>query len=38
VDGRGLSLGEPLRNFQGVLRGIPELIGDQAELLGRRPA
>lgn len=25
----GLSLGEPLTNFQGVLRGVPTLIGDQ---------
>ena len=24
----GLTLGEPLQNFQGVLRGVPELIGD----------
>jgi circadian clock protein KaiC len=25
----GISLGEPLNNFQGVLRGVPELIGAQ---------
>ena len=24
----GISLGEPLNNFQGVLRGVPELIGE----------
>ena len=25
---RGVTLGEPLINFQGVLRGVPEMIGD----------
>jgi circadian clock protein KaiC len=28
----GITLGEPLTNFQGVLRGVPEMVG-QAELL-----
>ncbi|MFO1149036.1 MAG: ATPase domain-containing protein [Alsobacter sp.] len=31
---RGVTLGKPLTNFQGVLRGIPVLIGDEG-LLGR---
>jgi circadian clock protein KaiC len=26
IDARGLSIGEPLTNFHGVLRGVPELI------------
>jgi len=29
----GLTLGEPLENFQGVLRGVPELIGTDTHLL-----
>lgn len=28
VSSRGLSLGEPLRGFQGVLRGVPLFVGD----------
>ena len=28
--GQGISVGEPLSNFQGVLRGVPELIGKAA--------
>jgi circadian clock protein KaiC len=28
IDGRGLSLGAPLRNFQGVLRGVPTMAAD----------
>ena len=27
IDGRGVSLGEPLTNFHGVLRGVPTLLG-----------
>ena len=27
IDERGITLGEPLTNFQGVLRGVPTLIG-----------
>jgi circadian clock protein KaiC len=34
---QGFSLGEPLSNFQGVLRGVPELIG-QAEARGYEQA
>ena len=37
IDKRGLTLGEPLRNFQGVLRGVPQLVGDPAELLEAVP-
>ena len=33
---RGITLGEPLINFQGVLRGVPELIGDYNMLGDRR--
>jgi len=32
IDGRGITLGEPLVKFQGVLRGVPTLIG-AADLL-----
>ena len=30
---RGITLGEPLVEFQGVLRGVPELIGETQKLL-----
>src|SRR6185312_14575044 len=30
---RGITLGEPLTEFQGVLRGVPNLIGEQPRLL-----
>ena len=33
IDGRGITLGGPLMGFQGVLRGVPELIGDHQDLL-----
>ena len=33
IDGRGITLGEPLVEFQGVLRGVPELIGETQKLL-----
>jgi circadian clock protein KaiC len=33
IDGRGITLGEPLMGFQGVLRGVPELIDAQPHLL-----
>lgn len=29
----GIRLGEPLTGFQGVLRGVPSLVGDSADLL-----
>ena len=33
IDGRGITLGEPLLGFQGVLRGVPELVGGRPTLL-----
>ena len=37
IGGRGITLGQPLTGFQGILRGVPELICD-AELLNREDA
>ncbi|MET3890322.1 circadian clock protein KaiC [Bosea sp. OAE506] len=33
IDGRGISLGEPLVKFQGVLRGVPTLVDDGPQLI-----
>jgi circadian clock protein KaiC len=33
INRRGITLGDPLTGFQGVLRGVPELIGDDTQLL-----
>jgi circadian clock protein KaiC len=33
IDKSGISLGEPLMGFQGVLRGVPELVDGQREML-----
>jgi circadian clock protein KaiC len=33
IDQRGITLGEPLMGFQGVLRGVPELVGKPQNLL-----
>jgi circadian clock protein KaiC len=33
IDGRGITLGEPLIGFQGVLRGVPELVEERPALL-----
>lgn len=33
IDQRGITLGEPLMGFQGVLRGVPELVGERPSLL-----
>ncbi len=33
IDGRGITLGEPLTKFQGVLRGVPQLLGESGKLL-----
>ena len=33
IDGRGITLGEPLMGFQGVLRGVPTLVGETNRLL-----
>ena len=38
IDGRGLHLGEPLTNFQGVLRGVPNFVGQGSGLMGDRSA
>jgi circadian clock protein KaiC len=37
LDSRGLTLGEPLSNFQGVLRGTPTLMGGDLRLRRRKP-
>jgi circadian clock protein KaiC len=37
IGGRGVTLGEPLTDFQGVLRGIPTLVGT-ADLMRRETA
>jgi circadian clock protein KaiC len=34
IGGEGITLGEPLTGFQGVLRGVPSLVGDVADLTG----
>jgi circadian clock protein KaiC len=31
----GLSLGEPLSSFQGILRGVPSFVGEKPSLLKR---
>ena len=36
IGDRGLTLGEPLEAFQGVLRGVPTYVGAPAPLLDRR--
>lgn len=33
IGSNGITLGEPLTGFQGVLRGVPNLVGDSAGLL-----
>jgi len=38
IDARGITLGEPLKAFQGVLRGVPSLIGDAASSLLAGPS
>ena len=38
IDSRGITLGEPLMTFQGVLRGVPELIGERDQLLPPDPS
>ena len=37
IDGRGLSVGLPLQEFQGVLRGSPTYIGKREPLMEDRP-
>src|SRR3979409_841132 len=38
IDGRGLTIGAPLENFHGVLRGVPVYSGDGAPLLREQGA
>ena len=33
IDHRGITLGEPLTEFQGVLRGVPSFVGERGPLL-----
>jgi circadian clock protein KaiC len=33
IDGRGITLGQPLVDFQGVLRGVPTLVTNGPDLL-----
>ena len=33
IDSRGITLGEPLTSFHGVLRGVPTLVGSDSSLL-----
>ncbi|MDB5642725.1 MAG: circadian clock protein KaiC [Hyphomicrobiales bacterium] len=33
IDARGVTLGDPLVTFQGVLRGVPTLVGDSQSLM-----
>jgi circadian clock protein KaiC len=33
IDSRGVTLGQPLMNFHGVLRGVPQLVDDGKNLL-----
>ena len=32
---RGITVGEPLKHFQGVLRGVPTYVGESAPLIGK---
>jgi circadian clock protein KaiC len=38
IGSRGVTLGPPLAQFQGILRGIPSLLGGQADLLDSEDA
>ena len=38
IDSRGLTVGPPLSEFQGVLRGIPNFVGQGSGLMGDRSA
>src|SRR5438132_8650825 len=33
IDGRGITLGDPLHDFQGVLRGVPSMSGNHGTLM-----
>lgn len=36
IDAKGMFIGEPLEEFQGVLRGVPTYVGKASPLLGER--
>jgi circadian clock protein KaiC len=36
INGRGITVGEPLSEFQGVLRGVPTYVGKREPLLEGR--
>jgi circadian clock protein KaiC len=36
IDAEGLRVGEPLRNFSGVMTGVPTFVGDEGQLLEDR--
>ena len=36
VDSRGITVGEPLREFQGVLKGVPTYLGEGKPLLSEQ--
>jgi circadian clock protein KaiC len=38
IDGRGLTIGQPLDGFQGILRGVPIYIGEGRPLLAEQTA
>jgi len=38
IDARGVTVGEPVMGFQGVLRGVPTLVGEAGGLLESAPA
>ncbi|HEX4694622.1 ATPase domain-containing protein [Sphingomonas sp.] len=38
IGAKGITLGEPLTSFQGILRGVPSLVGDGAGLLSMKEA
>jgi circadian clock protein KaiC len=37
VGSAGITLGDPLTQFQGVLRGVPQFVGDETGLMARTP-
>ena len=38
IDSRGLTIGEPLDGFQGILRGVPVYVGEGQPLLREQTA
>jgi circadian clock protein KaiC len=37
INNQGIALGQPLEDFQGVLRGVPTYVGSRGPLMGERP-